>query len=110
MRYLLVVLLLLTALMAQDWRTRAIAQVDTIIKLYHKRLSCLKEHEAAYCIHTLPQDARSDALAKTFAMSFPASFYAAKLQRDIAILEHQKLCIGKALSKKEAQACMHSRH
>ncbi len=73
--------------------------------LYQKRLACLKEHEAAFCIDRFPQDPRSDALAKTFAMSFPAAFYAGKLQRDMKILERQKLCIGKALSQEDARKC-----
>ena len=105
MKYLLALITLLGALAAQDWRALAIAQIDATMDLYQKRLVCLKEHEAAYCIERFPQDPRSDALAKTFAMSFPAAFYAAKIQRDIKILERQKLCIGRAATQEAAKEC-----
>ena len=93
------------ALFASSWREEAIASIDKIIGIYQHRLHCLKTQEAITCIDRFPQDPHSDALAKTFAMSFPKAFYANKLSRDIKILEHQKLCYGKALTKEAAREC-----
>ncbi|BCD60089.1 MULTISPECIES: hypothetical protein [unclassified Nitratiruptor] len=38
-------------------------------------------------------------------MSFPQSFYEAKLHRSINELKRQKLCIGKSMTQKEAKSC-----
>ncbi|MRI58535.1 MAG: hypothetical protein C6H99_03400 [Epsilonproteobacteria bacterium] len=100
------VLLIFTLSLFGGWRESNITAIDTIIQTYESRLSCLQEHEAIPCIERHPQDPRSDALAKTFSMSFPKSYYKAKLRRDLAILKKQKLCFGKALTPQEAKACL----
>ena len=104
MRYILPIFLI--SLLYADFRSQQIAQIDKIIAIYQKRLECLKTKEAANCINSFPLDSRSDALAKTFSMSFPKAFYESKLKRDIKFLQKQKLCIGKALSKMEAKRCL----
>ncbi len=104
MRYL--VYFLLTSLLFGDWKTAQMATIDKIIQTYQKRQVCLKKNEAATCIKRYPLDPKSDALAATFAMSFPKAFYASKLQRDIELLERQKLCFGKALNEIEAKQCL----
>lgn len=93
------------ALFASNWREEAITSIDKIITTYQHRLKCLETQEAATCIDRFPQDPHSDALAKTFAMSFPKAFYANKLSRDIEILQRQKLCFGKALTQEAAKEC-----
>ncbi len=92
-------------LFASDWRQDAIQAIDATIAVYKQRLECLQTHEAPHCIARYPQDPRSDALAQTFAMSFPKAFYGDKLRRDIHLLQKQKLCIGKALSQEDAKQC-----
>ncbi len=92
-------------LLASQWRQSNILAIDKVITTYQNRLHCLKTQEAIACIQRFPQDPRSDALAKTFAMSFPKAFYVNKLQRDIQLLRRQKLCYGKALSQEEAKKC-----
>ncbi len=93
------------SLLAASWREEAIEAIDKIIGIYQHRLHCLKTQAAATCIDRFPQDPHSDALAKTFAMSFPKAFYTNKLSRDIKILQRQKLCYGKALTKEAAREC-----
>ena len=102
------ILLLPLTLFAFDKNT-IIKEYNSIQNIYQKRLECLKNSEAAECIQKYPQDARSDALAKTFCMAFPKSYYAAKLKRDISILEQQKLCIGRAQTELEAKRCLKNR-
>ncbi|BCD61921.1 MULTISPECIES: hypothetical protein [Nitratiruptor] len=104
MRYLLIFCCITFAF--ADWKTAQILAIDKIIQTYQNRQSCLQKEEAHFCIQKYPLDPKSDALAKTFAMSFPQAFYASKLQRDIKLLEKQKLCIGRALSEMEAKRCL----
>jgi hypothetical protein len=90
-------------------RFTAIHEFDKIQKIYQKRLECLKKNEAPECIEKYPQDTKSDALARTFCMAFPKSYYAAKLKRDIDILEKKKLCIGRSQTEVEAKKCLKTR-
>ena len=99
-------LFLLPLLLFADFRQSHIQALDTIIHTYQMRLECLQTKEAATCIDRFPLDKKSDALAKTFAMSFPKAFYTSKLKRDIRLLKRQKLCYGKALSEMEAKKCL----
>ena len=99
-------LLLFPLLLVADFRQNQIQAIDTIIDTYKHRLTCLQTQEAAACIDRFPLDNKSDALAKTFAMSFPKAFYMSKLKRDIEILERQKLCYGKAPNAMEAKKCL----
>ncbi|BCD67810.1 hypothetical protein [Nitratiruptor sp. YY09-18] len=98
-------LLAIVSLAFADMKTSQIVAIDAIIQTYKSRLACLENNEANFCIDKFPLDQRSDTLAKTFAMSFPKAFYASKLQRDIKILEKQKLCFGRAVSEIEAKKC-----
>ena len=85
------------------WRESNITAIDRVIDVYQTRLECLKISEAIPCIERYPLEPRSDALAKTFSMSFPKSYYRAILERDIEILEKEKLCYGRAPSEEEAK-------
>ena len=97
--------LLLALSLFADWRESNITAIQRVIDLYQARLECLKQDEAIPCIERHPLEPKSDALAKTFSMSFPKSFYKATLERDIELLEKEKLCYGKALSPQEAEIC-----
>ncbi len=106
MKKIVVLCLFAMTLLASQWRQSNILASDRVITIYQNRLNCLKTQEAIVCIQRFPQDPRSDALAQTFAMSFPKAFYANKLQRDIDLLKRQKLCYGKALTQEEAKKCI----
>jgi len=99
-------LLLLPLWLLAFEREAHIAQIDAIIEIYKKRLACLERHEALTCIRKYPLDKRNDALAKSFALGFPSSFYRALLRRNLDILEKEKLCYGRASSEAEARACL----
>ncbi|MRJ02768.1 MAG: hypothetical protein GXO19_02760 [Epsilonproteobacteria bacterium] len=81
-------------------------RIEKIMEIYQKRLSCLKEREALECIAQFPLEPRGDALARTFAMSFPKAYYAAKLKRDMEILERERLCYGKSLTQEDLESCL----
>ena len=98
--------LLLPLLLFAFDREASIEGYDRIIKIYEARLGCLEHKEALPCIQNHPLDPHSDALAKTFSMSFPKSYYEALLRRNIELLKRQKLCYGKALSEEEAKRCL----
>ena len=97
--------LLLALSLFAGWRESNISAIERVIEVYETRLKCLEHDEAIPCIERYPLEPRSDTLAKTFSMSFPKSFYKATLERDIKLLEKEKLCYGKALSPQEAERC-----
>ncbi len=99
-------LLLLPLLLFAFDRDASIEGCERIIKIYEARLNCLHHKEALPCIQNHPLDPHSDALAKSFSMSFPKSYYEALLRRNIKLLKRQKLCYGKALSEQEAKRCL----
>ncbi len=99
-------LLLLGSLLFGGWRESNISAIDKIISTYEARLHCLQNKEAIPCIEEYPLHPKSDALAKTFCMSFPKSYYKATLKRDIKLLQKQKLCYGRAPSQEKARQCL----
>ncbi len=96
---------LAASLFAGDFRSQTISKIDNLIHVYKQRIECLQTNETTICINRYPADTQSDALAKTFAMSFPKAFYIALLKRDITMLEKAKLCYGKALDEYNAKSC-----
>ena len=92
-------------LLANDFRSVQIQVIDQTIKILQKRLECTSSHSALTCIERFPLDKKEDTLDKAFLMSFPQAFYEAKMKRSIRQLQHQKLCIGKALTLQEAKKC-----
>ena len=92
-------------LLANDFRTVQIQAIDQTIKILQKRLDCISNQSALACIERFPMDKRDDTLDKAFLMSFPQSFYEAKIKRSIKQLQQKKLCIGKALTQEEAKKC-----
>ena len=101
------ILALPLALLAFD-RAKEIAQIDTTIAVYKARIACMEKDEAIPCIERHPLDPKGDTLGKTFAMSFPKSYYKNLLERNIKILKRQKLCIGRAMGEDEAKECLKS--
>ena len=99
------ILALPLALLAFD-RPKEIAQIDATIAVYKARIACMEKDEAIACIERHPLDPKGDTLGKTFAMSFPKSYYKNLLERNIKILERQKLCVGRAMSQKEIKECL----
>lgn len=109
MKIFLVALFLCSFLFSDDFskiREQNINNIETIIKIYKKRLNCLENNGAKECIKKLPLDRHSDQLALLISSEFPISYYKNILQRDIKNLEKEKLCWGRALNEEEVKKCI----
>ena len=89
-------------------RTQELQRIDATIEVYEARIACMEKEEAIPCIERHPLDPRGDTLGKTFAMSFPKSYYKNLLERNIKILQRQKLCVGRAMIEAEARRCLNT--
>ncbi len=105
MRGFLLLVVSFLGLFGDDFRSQQIKSIDHTIGILEKRLLCTSHHSALECIERFPMDKRDDTLDKAFLMSFPQSFYEAKIKRSIKQLQQKKLCIGKALTREEAKKC-----
>jgi len=110
MRKLLIFLLFFNYIFAQDFskvREENIKNIDLIIKIYKKRLDCIEEsNQPKECIKKFPYNQKSDNLASLLCSSFPVSYYKNILKRDIKMLQNEKICWGKALSKEDVAKCI----
>jgi len=110
MRKLLIFLLFISAIIAQDFskiRENSIKNIDLVISIYKKRLDCIENGKSPKeCIKDFPSDQKSDQLAILFCNSFPINYYKNILNRDISILEKEKICWGKAMNKEDVKKCL----
>lgn len=102
---LLLAALCFTTLFADSFRQQEIKKVDSVISILQQRIICMQKSSGKECLKKYPLDPKSDTSDKVFLMSFPQSFYEAKLHRSINQLQKQKICIGKSLTKKELKKC-----
>ncbi len=87
-------------------REENIMQINSIIKIYQKRLECLNlEGEPKECIKKYPLNQKSDQLSLLICNTFPKNYYKNILKRDLNMLKKEKMCWGKAMSKEEAIDC-----
>ena len=108
MKILLIAIFLCSLLFSKDIsqiREENIKEINSIIKIYKNRLSCLKGNQAKECIKKYPLNQHNDQLSMLMCSEFPISYYKNILQRDIRKLEKTKICVGKALNEKEMDMC-----
>jgi len=108
MKILLIAIFLCSLLFSKDIsqiREKNIIEINSVIKIYKNRLSCLKGNQAKECIKKYPLNRHNDQLSMLMCSEFPISYYKNILQRDIKRLEKTKVCVGKALNKEEIKMC-----